>query len=154
MKRSTCLNWLIVFGLFVPLLGCSFRVTAPLPSDTTATVNGFSTDASGHLVITVSFSDPVNESTVIPQRTLILKFAKNANENATLTWLNSKTLKIVTVDKRDDLMVFAPDGSFSLTLIGTDVGNGAVKSTSGAILDGNYDGKPGGDYVKGFTIIG
>jgi hypothetical protein len=154
MKRLTCLNWLIVFGLFVPLFGCSFRVTAPLPSDTTATVNGFSTDPSGHLVIIVTFSDPVNGSTVIPQKTLILKFAKNANENAALTWLTSKTLKIVTVDKRDDLMTFTPDGSFSLTLIGTDSGNGVVKSASGAALDGNYDNKPGGDYVKGFTIIG
>jgi hypothetical protein len=155
MKKLNWLSRLLICSLFISLCSCSFRVTAPLPSDTTAAVNGFSMDPTGHLVIKVTFSDPVDRSTVITQKTLILKFAKNANESATLLWsADNKTLTITTVDRRDDIMTFSPDGGFSLTLIGVDTGNGVVKSTKGAILDGDYSGKPGGNYVKGFTIIG
>jgi hypothetical protein len=51
-------------------------------------------------------------------------------------------------------MNFHPDDGFTLTILGTDNGNGVVQSTTGVTLDGNYDGKPGGNYVKVFRIIG
>ena len=149
-------RWLIISSFLISIMSCvSFRVTSPLPSDTTATVNGFSLNSSGQIVIPVVFSESVDISTVIANKTLILKFSKNPNETATLTWSpDNKTLTIVTVDKRDDLMSFHPDDGFSLTLLGIDNGNGVVKSTSGTILDGDYNKKAGGNYVKGFTVIG
>jgi hypothetical protein len=155
MKKTKNLFGLFVAGSVLALTSCGFRVTSPTPSDVTATYNGFSSNASGQLIIKVSFSDPVNQNTVVARKTLLLKFTKNANANATLSWsLDSKVLTITTVDTRDNLMSFQPDDGFTLTLIGRDRGDGVVKSTGGAALDGDYDGNAGGDYRKGFFIIG
>lgn len=155
MKKTNKLFGLPVLVLLVTLASCSFRVTSPTPSDVTATYNGFSSNSSGQLIIKLNFSDPVNQSTVIAQKTLLLKFTKNANAAATLSWsLDSKVLTITTVETRDNLMSFQPDDGFTITLIGRDRGNGVVKSSGGTILDGDYDGNAGGDYRKGFFIVG
>lgn len=149
------LNWFLTAILFT-LTNCSFQISSPKPSDPTATVNGFTVLPSGHIEINVVFNEDVDPNTVIVGKTLFLKFTKNANEDATLLWDpgSKKKLKITTVDKRDDLMVFDPDDGFLLTIVGRDAGNGAVKSVGGTLLDGDYDGKAGGDYRMSFTIIG
>lgn len=58
---------------------------------------------------------------------------------------------------------FVPDGRYPmgvgdttviLTLVGTDTGSGAIKSTLGRTLDGDDDGNPGGDFSYMFWILG
>lgn len=131
------------------------HVDSPKPTDPNVQVNGYSMDAAGHYIIKIIFNYAINTSTVISTKTLILKFSKDANTNAAITWSpDSKTATVTTIKTRDDLNIFQPDDHFSLTLIGTDAGNGVIKSTGGYVLDGDYDNTGGGDYVIGFTIIG
>jgi hypothetical protein len=159
MKKSRSFYGLLLAGIIAFLSSCSvFQVSSPKPTDFNAVYNGFSQDAAGHMVIPVTFTQPVNQSTVIVGRTLFLKFTKDANAAATLSWsADSKTLTITTVKTRDELMSFNPDDGFCLTLRGssklTPAGN-IVTNQKGIALDGNYDGKPGGDYHMCFFIIG
>ncbi|MEJ0105139.1 MAG: hypothetical protein WDO19_22435 [Bacteroidota bacterium] len=159
MKRIKPLNGLLAASLVYILSGCAgFQVSAPNPSDFNAVYNGFSQDASGRMVIPVTFTKAVDQSTVVVNQTLFLKFTKNPNAGATLVWsADSKTLTITTVQTRDELMSFNPDDGFCLTLKGSSKieskGN-VVKSKAGVILDGDYNGKPGGDYHMCFFIIG
>jgi hypothetical protein len=41
----------------------------------------------------------------------------------------------------------------SITLIGTDIGSGAITDIKGAPLDGDKDGKVGGDFEYKFNIM-
>ena len=97
----------------------------------------------------------MDRNTVTPMKTLKLHFSKDANANAIVNWsTDNKTATIQTSLTRDDLNIFRPDDHFSLTLIGTDEGNGVVKSADGAILDGDYSNSAGGNYLISFTILG
>jgi hypothetical protein len=159
MKKINSFHGLLFIGLIIILSACrTFQVSAPRPTDFNAVYNGFSQDALGHMVIPVTFTEAADQSTVTVGVTLFLKFTRDANANATLSWsADSKTLTITTVKTRDDLMSFNPDDGFCLTLRGSSkiIPNGSVvKSNRGVALDGNYDGRPGGDYHMCFFIIG
>lgn len=130
-------------------------VLTPNPTNATAQVNGYSMDNAGHYIIVVKFNMAVDPSTVMVGKTLNLRFAKDPNATAALSWsATNDQLTITTTKTRDELNLFHPDDAFTVTLIGTDAGNGAVKSKSGKILDGDYQGGAGGNYVMSFTLIG
>lgn len=159
MKKIKSLHVILFAGLIIVLASCKvvFQVSSPKPSDFNAVYNGFSLDATGHLVIPVTFTQAADQSTVVVGTTLFLKFTKDANAAATLSWsADSKTLTITTVKKRDELMAFNPDDGFCLTLRGSNKipGGPVVKNTNGIVLDGNYDNVPGGNYNMCFFIIG
>lgn len=72
---------------------------------------------------------------------------------------------ITSQDSWENLLVPNPDDLFALTLIGTDITiPGAIPGTHytrfgitdqfGNLLDGNYDGVPGGNYEAFFVLIG
>jgi hypothetical protein len=160
MKKIKSFHGLLLIGLIIIFLSAckTFQVSDPRPSDFNAVYNGFSQDAAGHIVIPVTFNEAVDQSTVAVGVTLFLKFTKDPNTTATLSWsADSKKLTITTVKTRDQLMSFNPDDGFCLTLRGSSkiIPNGSVvKSRAGVVLDGNYDGKPGGNYNMCFFIIG
>lgn len=43
---------------------------------------------------------------------------------------------------------------YSITVVGTDVGAGAVADSTGEALDGDEDGQPGGDYSETIEVVG
>ena len=158
MKKTKPFHGILFMTLAVILSSCvSFRISSPKPSDFNAVYNGFSQDATGHMVIPVTFTQAVDQSTVAIGRTVFLKFSKDPNAAATLSWsADSKVLTITTVKTRDELMSFTPDDGFCLSIRGSSKipNTNIVTNTKGVALDGNYDGKPGGNYNMCFFIIG
>ncbi len=155
MKKQKKIFWLFIVGIASLLYSCSFQISSPKPKDATDNTSGPPVNANGQLVISVVFTDPVDQNTVVPGKTLILKFPKDPNAAMDIAWsADFKNLTITTIKKSFELLTLAPDGGFTLTFIGTDKGDGVVKTKSGAILDGDYDSKPGGDYLKGYIIVG
>jgi hypothetical protein len=130
-------------------------VLSPKPDDATAKVNGYTMDNAGHYSVHVKFNMAVDTASVVVGKTLILRFSKDPNTAATITWsANGEELTVTTSKTRSELNTFNPDDSFTLTLVGTDAGSGVVKSGTSKILDGDYQGGPGGNYVMTFTLIG
>lgn len=147
-----------VLLLTMALPGCAtFRVNSPNPSDFYARVNGWSRDPiTNHIKITVVFNSPVNRASVVPGKTLILLTSKDPNAGGMVgNWsMDNKSFTFETNKQWDALLSPHPDDSFTLRIIGTDVGQGAVVNSANEALDGDYDGNPGGDYKMTFTLIG
>ncbi len=66
------------------------------------------------------------------------------------------------LDAGSRILMFRPYGKYpvendgarvSITLIGTDTGSGAITDTKGIPLDGDQDGKAGGDFEYRFSIM-
>lgn len=155
MKRPFKLCRSAIAVAICVLYGCSFQISSPKPIDPTDTTNGPQVDATGHYAITVTFTEAVDRNTVIPGKTLFLDTDNKKNAPVTLNWsTDSRTLVLTTVDMANELVTLDPDGGVSLRVIGTDTGKGVVKTTSGRILDGDYDKQPGGDYYKLYIHVG
>jgi hypothetical protein len=154
MKKNGLMG--LIISTSILLVGCSsFTVTKPDPTDQVEQVNGFSRDpTTDHLIMKIEFSQQVDPKTVTIHKTLILKFAKDPNAGAQLNWTDTQHLTITTDLPVDQLMTFTPDGGWTLTIIGTDKGDGIVKDLNGKVLDGDKDGTDGGDYIMGYRIIG
>jgi len=154
-KFSICMLSLIALLVLASSCKVNLVVLSPKPDDATARVNGYTIDNAGHYSVHVKFNMVVDQATVVVGKTLILKFSKDQNTTATITWsANGEELTVTTTKTRTELNTFNPDDSFSLTLVGTDTGVGVVKSSTGKILDGDYQDGAGGNYVMGFTLIG
>lgn len=160
MKHSSIIRSAVFLSAFATMLvitSCKslVQVVSPKPTDSNAQVNGYSLDAAGHYILTITFNNPMDAATVVVTKTLKLHFANDANAAASVTWSpDMMTATVTTIKTRAELNRFQPDDSFTMTLVGTDEGNGVVKSTSGDILDGDYNNTGGGNYVMGFTLIG
>lgn len=108
-----------------------------------------------HLIIKVIFDQPVDQSSVIVGKTFVVETEKDPNAAGTLTWTaDSKTVTYRSTKNYFDLLIFDSDGAFTLKLIGTDTGKGAIKSIGGAFLDGDNDMSSGGNYSTSFNLIG
>ena len=72
-------------------------------------------------------------------------------------WGTAAEVAFVSDQTLDDLLDPGPGAGenlkFSITVLGTDAGNGVLRDTSGDILDGDEDGNPGGNYVKEFELV-
>jgi hypothetical protein len=155
MKKPKKIFWLYIVGIVSLLNSCTFQISSPKPIDATDNTSGPPVNSNGQLVISVAFTEAVDQNTVVPGKTLILKFTKDPNAAVNIAWsADSKNLTITTRKKSFELLTLTPDGGFTLTFIGTDKGNGVVKTKNGATLDGDYDNKAGGDYLKGYIIVG
>lgn len=113
----------------------------------------FTTDGSGHLVITVTFNRPVDINSVKPGQTIY--FEADAISQGIVEFSNdNKTVTFTTTDEVSDFGTFSPDLYFDFLLIGDDAGNGTITDSNGMILDGDEDGESGGDYVLNLIMIG
>ncbi len=145
--------WAVGVGLSACVLGgcpTTFQVTFPTALQTTS--QDFDL-ANGKIRIRVVFNKPVDMSTLDAGNNVILVAETTNNADITITAGSTGTdIIITTVDDASDLLVYDPDGFFSLELLGT--GDNPIKSTDGDVLDGDGDGTAGGDYQTGFAVIG
>jgi hypothetical protein len=130
-----------------------FVVISPNQDNYNPAGGTFTTDGSGHLIITVTFNRPVDPTTVVPAVTIY--FEGDAISQGTVSFTNqNKTLTFTTTDEIGDLGTFSPDFNFDFFLIGTDVGSGFITDENGMVLDGDEDGEAGGDYELNLIILG
>ena len=133
------------------------RVVSPLKESSPSTA--YKLTADDRISITVVFSRPVDISTVIAGKTLMLTFPNNYNPNVSLAWSNkNKTLTIVTAQTRKQLFSTVPGSYFTLLLRGNKqvlhLRNEPVlviKSVEGHVLDGVGDGHEGSDFIMQFA---
>ena len=143
------------------IIDLNLRVLSPSPG-VYASAEGYTITADDKIAVTLNFNWPVDISTVIAGRTVIMVFPKDGAPKLNLEWSNNnKTLVITTVKTRSRLLAHQPDAYFKLTLRGNPfnilrANNEPVmiKSAGGKILDGDYDDKEGGNYVISFISIG
>lgn len=146
----------LIIGSLMMMTSCdppSLQITYPVKNINTS--QDYEINSQNKYKITVKFNREVDVSTVIVGKTfkLITELANNADGN--ITWSNgNKTLVFISVLEVTQLNDFDPDAFFSIKLIGSDVGDGAIKDTDGIHLDGDGDGNDGGDYKFDFTTIG
>ena len=136
--------------------GQSFQVTRPTNDAKGAADFSFDDPSfAGHIVIQIEFNDAVDENTVTVGKTLLLDTPLDHQAGGTLSWPNSKTLIFTTAKTRKELLPQGgPDAGFTLSLLGTDKGNGVIKASNGTVLDGDKDGTPGGDHKNSFLLPG
>ncbi len=104
--------------------------------------------------ISVRFNWPLDQSTVTAN-TVIVEAYPNGNR--------TRVAGSVEVLSDRKTVTFRPSGRYptgvgdtrvTITLIGTDKGSGAIKGSTGVLIDGDGDGKAGGDFVHEFNILG
>ncbi|MFA5974437.1 MAG: hypothetical protein WC780_18955 [Lentimicrobiaceae bacterium] len=144
---------LLTLGVALLCFSCSTTLKVVSPKANQTSSQEFALDG-GHIKITVTFNKDVDPSTVVVGKTFILQTEKDPNATGSLNWPNGKTVIFLTTKTTSDLLDYNPDGSFSLKLIGSDTGNGAIKDKGGKHLDGDSDGADGGDYKTSFVNIG
>ncbi|MEN8228125.1 MAG: DUF4959 domain-containing protein [Bacteroidota bacterium] len=139
--------------LITALPNSPFVVVSPDQNDYNQYGGTFTTDGSGHLIISVTFNRPVDQNSVVPAQTIY--FEGDAISQGTVAFSNNdKTLTFTTTDIVSDFVSFSPDGHFSFLLVGDDADNGVIMDHNGMPLDGDENGANGGNYVLNFTIIG
>lgn len=114
-----------------------------------------------HVSIQVTFTQPVDPTTLIARQTVVLHFAGDPNADAQLALSADK--RVLTITTRNSFFElttpfnpFTPDTRFSLRLKGnarrpSGMLGPVIKSSKGHVLDGNRDSKDGGDYKTSFS---
>ncbi|MEN8156434.1 MAG: fibronectin type III domain-containing protein [Bacteroidota bacterium] len=107
----------------------------------------YSTDGSGHLVITVTFNRPVDPATVIPGQTIY--FQGDAISTGTVAFSRgNKIMTYTTAELAGDIGDWSGSNLyFDFVLVGEDSGNGVITDANGMTLDGDENGAPGGNYI-------
>lgn len=111
----------------------SFRINDPPPNGGIG-FNGW--DPGFNTVWTIFFNEPVDVSTVINGET----FLENSSFSPSTIWWNSNNTEL-TID-----MVFFPEEGKEFKFVGIDQGEGVIRNNQGEILDGDWNGLPGGDH--------
>jgi len=130
-----------------------FVVVSPDQDDYNPAGGTFTTDGSGHLIISVTFNRAVDASSVVGALTIY--FEGDAISQGTVAFSNeNKTVTFTTTDQVYDFATISGDAYFDFFLIGDDVGNGVITDSNGMVLDGDEDGAASGDYELNLYIIG
>jgi hypothetical protein len=131
-----------------------FVVVSPDQSDYfPAGGSTYSSDGSGHLIISVTFNRAVDLNSVVPAATIY--FEGDAVSQGTVSFSNgNKTVTFTTTDELADFAIFSGNIIFDFFMIGDDAGNGIIMDSNGMVLDGDEDGVAGGDYELNLYIIG
>ena len=101
--------------------------------------------------VAVAMTQPVDASLVNATTVSLHRLASASGETATV---HART---AVSSVNDSLIVLTPteplaDGQYQLTLRGT--GAAALAAWSAAVIDGDGDGVPGGDYIQAVTVEG
>jgi len=110
----------------------------------------------GQIMVTVYFLNAdVDRSTVIAGSTVRFDFPKVANARGRITWVNDREFiwksdgaALYGGNLNQTLCAYTPDCKFTLTLTDN------IRTKKGTRLDGNKDGREGGNFVMHFIIIG
>lgn len=130
-----------------------FVVVTPDQDDYNPAGGTFTTDGSGHLIITVTFNRAVDANSVVGAQTIY--FEGDAISQGTVAFSNeNKTVTFTTTDEIGDFATFSGNVYFDFFLIGDDADNGVISDSNGMVMDGDEDGAAGGDYVLNLYIIG
>jgi hypothetical protein len=147
MNRKILIIEIMFVSIFLFCIsGCSSLIYIIHPKALQITSSEHSVD-SQHIIVKVHFNSPVNTKTVVVGKTLILSTEKSYKETGQVIWSSDHKELVFKTDKTiPDLL--GTKAFFKLTLIGTEsyTGQGVVKNNAGKALDGNADGKPGGNY--------
>lgn len=99
--------------------------------------------------IWIEFDSPIDSSTVTKD-TVIVK--SSVSDKPIDGFLDAGT-RILMFRPYEKYPVEKSGDKISITLIGTDTGSGAITDAKGVPLDGNQDGKAGGDFEYEFSIM-
>ena len=115
------------------------------------------------VVLSITFSDKVDINTISAPGTIRLDLKgtgdgrtalniagtfKFSDDQKTIVFISNETMSTIISPQAGENI------EYTVNISGTAAGAGAVKNLSGEILDGNNDGKAGGDYKKIFEAIG
>lgn len=115
------------------------------------------------VVVTISFNRAVDQTSVSALGTVIIGL-KGMSDGRTVSNIagtfqvsgDSKTVVFIS-DQTLGKLINPGAGEnvqYSITVVGTDVGAGAVTDSTGEALDGDKDGQPGGDYNETIEVVG
>jgi hypothetical protein len=143
---ATCLT----AGVAV-MAGCPFQVKTPDLAQTSS--QEYEVNEDNQIEILVTFNAAIDRTTLVPGVNVILETELDPNADIDITaGPTPRTIVITSEAPIDELLEFDPDGFFSLKLLGS--GDAPIRSVRGTILDGDKDGKAGGDYTTRFASIG
>lgn len=130
-----------------------FEVISPNQDNYNPVGGTFTTDGSGHLVITINFNRAVDPGTVAPSQTIY--FEGDIKTSGTVEYSNqNRTLTFTTTEVAGDLGSFSPNLYFDFFLIGEGAEGHVITDSNGMVLDGDEDGEAGGNYELNLYIIG
>lgn len=96
----------------------------------------------------VRFNLEVKQNTLVAGQSFVVNFPKMANASGKITWANGLECTWVSDKEIQDICKFSPDCSFTLII------KEGVEAKTGAKLDGDKDGKAGGEFKQLYTLIG
>jgi hypothetical protein len=146
---------LLIAGLVAfagSMFGCArFQVVSPEPAQVDS--QQYRVNDDDQIEITVTFNRAVDPDILKPGVNVILETEEDENAEIGITpGLTSSQVIITSEEPYMDLLVFDPDGFFSLRLLGS--GDNPIRSAKGMLLDGDKDGRPGGVYSTTFIFPG
>lgn len=137
-------------ALTATMAGCALQVEYP---DAMQTASQDFQITNNRIEILVVFNQDVDINSLEPGVNMILETDNVSNADFTLTaGSNRRSMVLTTTQTIEQLLDFNPDGDFSLELRGS--GPNPVRSATGLILDGDNNGRSGGDYQTSFVLIG
>ena len=114
-------------------------------------------------VVTVSFNRAVDKTTFKAPGTFNIdlkgmKYGKTASKIAGTFKFSKDLMTVVFISDKTGSELIDPQAGenvqYTITLIGNNVGSGVIADSSGEALDGDVDGKPGGDYKAVREVVG
>ncbi len=151
LNRTSRMLLVVCAGLSLCVMGgCPFQVAFPTALQTSSQDYQIS---GGKIQINVAFTDAVDMSSLVAGTNVILVTEQDANADITIAaGATAVDIVITSVADNGDLLIFDPDGFFTLRLLGS--GASPIMSTAGETLDGDGDGLDGGNYETRFVLIG
>ncbi len=105
----------------------------------------------GKLVLVYHFNRDVKPSSVIPNTTLYVSTNALDSVTGSVTFPDSRTVKFTSIAPARDL--FPPGGGkVTVKMVGTSRFKQWISDLYGDPIDGNRDGKPGGDFKAEYQV--
>jgi len=150
---KTARIWFALAITALMLTACSSFRVATRP--TLQSPSGHSMDPGDRMQVKIRFNQPVDRSTLVLGKTFVLTTENHDAVRGSLYWsADSRSVTFRSALPLKDLFTFDPDGHFTLRIIGTDAGQGAVRDRAGEYLDGDGDDVQGGNYEETLVITG
>jgi hypothetical protein len=107
------------------------------------------------LLVTVYFNSAVHQDTIVIGKTVKIDLVGHRINIPGRRYFSTNSWELVYVSRLKMNQILTRGGGplyYTITLIGDDVGDGAVTGLNGNALDGDKDGNPGGNFVENRTV--